>query len=155
MIYNEYIRFYNIENMQIKENNMNVTSNNITDFLDTVEYKRLSDINTLLKMFEEATNLKPKVWGSIVGFGKLHYKYASGREGFMPIIGFANRKQALTLYLSYTISDNPHLSKLGKHKVSKSCLYITKLDNVDLSILKKIIDESIDEVLNMNYERIE
>ena len=73
----------------------------------------------------------------------------------MPIIGFANRKQALTLYLSNSISDNPLLEKLGKHKTSKACLYINKLEDIDIDILKEIITTSIQETLSLGYERIE
>lgn len=97
---------------------MEITSNQIQNFLNTVEENRKNDVNILLELFEAATNLKPKMWGSIVGYGNLHYVYPSKRQGNMPIIGFANRKQALTLYLSNSISDNPLLEELGKHKTS-------------------------------------
>lgn len=134
---------------------MDITNTDLTEYLENIEEKRKDDINTLLTMFEDEINLKPKLWGSIVGFGNLHYKYKTGRQGNMPIIGFANRKQALTLYLSYTISDNPLLDKLGKHKVSVSCLYINKLADVDLSVLRELIRTSIQETLSLDYERIE
>lgn len=134
---------------------MEITQNNIKDYLYTIDSKRKEDIKTLLKLFNEVTNLDPKIWGSIVGYGNLHYKYASKREGNMPILGFANRKQALTLYLSYSISENPLLTSLGKHKVSKSCLYINKLGDIDLNVLKKIMEISFEEVLALGYERIE
>lgn len=134
---------------------MEITQSNISDYLHTIEPKRKEDINTLLTIFHDITNLEPKLWGSIVGYGNLHYVYESKREGNMPIIGFANRKQALTLYLSYSISDNPLLQSLGKHKVSKSCLYINKLADIDIDILKRIIKISFEESLNLGYERIE
>lgn len=73
----------------------------------------------------------------------------------MPIVGFANRKQDLTLYLSNSISDNPLLEELGKHKTSKACLYINKLEDIDIDILKEIITTSIQETLSLGYERIE
>ena len=134
---------------------MEITQSNLNEYMETVEPKRKEDINTLLTIFHDITNLEPKLWGSIVGYGNLHYVYESKREGNMPIIGFANRKQALTLYLSYSISDNPLLQSLGKHKVSKSCLYINKLADIDIDILKRIIKISFQESLNLGYERIE
>lgn len=127
---------------------MEITSNNIDQYVDNLDKNRKDDIVYLIKLFEELSNYKPQLWGSIVGFGNLHYKYASKREGNMPLIGLANRKAAITLYLSYTISEYEDLEKLGKYKVSKSCLYIKKLSDIDINVLKKIIVKSMEETLS-------
>ena len=81
------------------------------------------------------------MWGpSIIGFGSYHYKYESGREGDMPIIGFSPRKEALTLYLSSTFDRRDELlQQLGKHKTGKGCLYIRKLADVNLDTLNEMI----------------
>jgi len=95
------------------------------------------------KLMTEATGEPPKMWGpAIVGFGSYHYKYASGREGDMPIVGFSPRKQNLTLYVMFG-EQADLLKKLGKHTTSKSCLYIKRLADVDLPTLKKIINVSV------------
>ena len=104
------------------------------------------DCAVISKLMSEATGEKPKMWGpSIIGFGSYHYKYATGREGDMPIIGFSPRKRNLTLYvLWYGFEEHAELfKKLGKHTTSKSCLYIKRLSDIDLPTLKKIIKVSV------------
>ena len=104
------------------------------------------DCAVISKLMSEATGEPPKMWGSsIVGFGSYHYKYATGREGDMPIVGFSPRKQNLSLYvLMYGFAEQADLlKKLGKHTTSKSCLYIKRLSDVDLPTLKKIIKVSV------------
>ena len=85
------------------------------------------------------------MWGSsIVGYGKYHYKYESGREGDFFLTGFSPRKQALTLYIVSGFSINPELmEKLGKYKTGKSCLYVKKLDDVDREVLAQLVKESV------------
>jgi hypothetical protein len=100
------------------------------------------DCFTIAKLMKEATGAEPKMWGSsIVGFGTHHYKYASGREGDWPIVGFSPRKQNLTLY-AMAGHDRELLKKLGKHTVGKGCLYIKRLSDVDLPTLKKVIKKA-------------
>ena len=103
------------------------------------------DCAVISKLMSEATGEKPKMWGSsIVGFGSYHYKYATGREGDMPIVGFSPRKQNLTLYvLMYGEEQADLLKKLGKHTTGKWCLYIKRLSDVDLPTLKKIVKVSV------------
>jgi hypothetical protein len=93
----------------------------------------------------DVTGEEPKMWGSsIVGFGSYHYKYASGREGDWPITGFSPRKGDLTLYITGGLdSFSDLLPKLGKHKTAKSCLYIKKLSDIDVGVLRKIISKSV------------
>ena len=102
------------------------------------------DSLAILKLMTEITGEKPKMWGpSIVGFGSYHYKYPTGQEGDWPIIGFSPRKQNLTLYvLNGSAGENELLQKLGKHTTGKSCLYIKRLSDVDMSTLKKVVTQS-------------
>ena len=105
-----------------------------------------ADCAVISKLMSEATGEPPKMWGtSIVGFGSYHYKYATGREGDMPIVGFSPRKQNLTLYvLMYGMEEQADLlKKLGKHTSAKGCLYIKRLSDVDMPTLKKIIKVSV------------
>jgi hypothetical protein len=91
----------------------------------------------------KASRSEPKMWGSsIIGFGTHHYVYESGREGDWFLIGFSPRKQNLTLYIGVSEQDDALLKKLGKYKTSKSCLYINRLQDVDLPTLQKLIDRS-------------
>lgn len=117
----------------------------VEDFLNKVENEqKRKDSFELIKMMQQATKEEPKMWGpAIIGFGSYHYKYESGREGDMPIIGFSPRKQSLTLYVGLgDDSENPLLKKLGKYTTSKACLYIKKLADVDRTVLQKLINES-------------
>ena len=117
----------------------------VEDFLNKVENEqKRKDSFELIKMMQQATKEEPKMWGpAIIGFGSYHYKYESGREGDMPIIGFSPRKQSLTLYVGLgDDSENPLLKKLGKYTTSKVCLYIKKLADVDRTVLQELINES-------------
>lgn len=118
------------------------TSASVEDFITNVdnEQKR-KDSFTILKMMEKATKLKPKMWGSsIIGFGNLIYKSpATGREVEWFKIGFSPRKANLTIYLIDLKRHAEALKKLGKHKAGGGCLYINKLEDVDIKILEKMI----------------
>jgi hypothetical protein len=104
-----------------------------------------NDCQKLVKIMKEATGSEPRMWGpSIVGFGEYHFAYASGREGDWFLTGFSPRKQNLTLYiLSGFEGHKDLLSRLGKHKTSKSCLYIRSLEDLDLVVLKRLIRASV------------
>ncbi len=123
------------------------TSASVLEFIKQVpdETKR-KDSLALLKLFKDITGEKPKMWGSsIIGFGKYHYKSErSSQQGVWPLTGFSPRKQNLTLYIMLGLADYTSLlKKLGKHKMSGgSCLYINKLSNVDMTVLKQIIQKS-------------
>ena len=122
-----------------------VNDASVEGFLNSVEDdQKRKDSFEIIKMMKQATKEEPKMWGSaIIGFGSYHYKYESGREGDMPIIGFSPRKQSLTLYVGLgDDSENPLLKKLGKYTTSKACLYIKKLADVDRTVLQKLINES-------------
>jgi len=118
----------------------------VEGFLNSIDDEaRRRDALSLLDIMQQVTGTKPKMWGnSIVGFGKRHYRYASGREGDWFLVGFSPRKANLTLYLSYADIQNEALrQKLGKHKTGKGCLYIKQLADVDLSILRELIGQSV------------
>ncbi|MDA0684602.1 MAG: DUF1801 domain-containing protein [Bacteroidetes bacterium] len=119
----------------------------VVDFLNAVENpERKADAMKALDIMMEVTGEKPKMWGpSIVGFGSYHYVYASGREGDWPLTGFSPRKQALTLYIMAGFGHYDELmSRLGKHKTGKSCLYVKRLSDIDESVLRELIAASVD-----------
>jgi hypothetical protein len=117
----------------------------VEDFLAglTPEKKR-QDATALCELMQKATKLEPKMWGSsMVGFGDYHYKYESGHEGDTFLVGFSPRKANLTVYIMPGFEQYGELlSKLGKHKTGKSCLYLNTLDDVDLPTLRKIIQSA-------------
>lgn len=118
----------------------------VTEFLNGVENeKRRKDGKEMLKIMKEITGEKPMMWGpSIIGFGSYHYKYPSGQEGDWFKVGFSPRKNALTLYIMTGFERYAELmGKLGKYKTGKSCLYINKLEDVDMDILRELIRESM------------
>jgi hypothetical protein len=127
---------------------MEVTSKDIKAFLETVQDQRKDDVLKLIELGKKITKKEPKMWGTMVGFGKVHYRYKTGHEGDMFLFGFANRKQALTLYMSYDINQFEELKDLGKHKTGKGCLYINKLSDVNLDVLEKLIVKATEQLKN-------
>ena len=122
------------------------TNESVTDFLNKVTDKgRRDDCFAVLEIMKDITGEEPKMWGpSIVGFGRYHYKYESGREGEWMITGFSPRKGDLTLYIMPGLDAFPDLMKrLGKFKTGKSCLYIKKLDDVDPGVLRQLVKQSV------------
>jgi hypothetical protein len=119
------------------------------EYLSTItpEQKR-EDSLELLKLFEEITGEKAVIWGdSIIGFGQYHYKYQSGQSGDWFLAGFAPRKAYLTIYICPGLAKHKsQLAKLGKHKSSVGCIYLKKLSDIDLKVLKKIITDSVDDL---------
>lgn len=121
------------------------TGRSVPEFLEAVDNDdRRVDSHALCRLMTEVTGEEPVLWGSsIVGFGSRHYKYASGREGDWPRVGFSPRKQALTLYLNHLddgFSDYQNLlSQLGKHKTGAGCLYLKRLADADSDVLRQII----------------
>ena len=124
-------------------------SADVNAFLDAVENpRRRSDAKQLLALMRKVTGAPPMMWGpSIVGFGKYHYRYASGREGESLRVGFSPRKQNLVIYIMPGFSDYGEiLEKLGKFRTGRSCLYVNKLDDVDLVLLEQLVRESFREM---------
>jgi hypothetical protein len=118
----------------------------VTEFLNSVENDtKREDSFTILELMKEATGEEPVMWGdSIIGFGTYHYKYASGREAEWFLTGFSPRVQNLTLYIMDGFEEyDDLLGKLGKHSTGKSCLYVKRLENIDLEILKEMVEKSV------------
>lgn len=118
------------------------TSASVDEFIAGIENsRRRAETLAVLALYKEVTGLPPVMWGpSIIGFGTHHYAYDSGREGTVPAAGFSPRKANMTLYLGDKFDGaNELYASLGKHKKSVACLYINKLADVDLEVLREII----------------
>ena len=121
------------------------TKLSVTKFIGKVEDdQKRQDSQAILKLMKQVTKEEPKMWGdSMIGFGHFHYKSDSGREGDWFLTGFSPRKQNLTIYITPGFDKYESLMKqLGKHKTSKGCLYIKKLEDVDMKVLKQLIKQS-------------
>ena len=127
------------------------TNKSVNAFINSVDAKRQADCRLILKLMRTITGKKPRMWGtSIIGFGAYHYKYKSGREGDWFVTGFSPRKQNLTIYIMPGFSNYADLlAKLGKYKTSVSCLYVKKLEDVDINVLKKLITKSVQEMAKL------
>ena len=129
------------------ENKTKPTSASVDDFIASIENpRRRADALVSLAIYKEVTGLQPVMWGpSIIGFGSIHYAYETGREGDMPAAGFSPRKANMTFYVGDDFEGAEALyARLGKHKKSVACLYINKLDDVDLDVLREIIARQYD-----------
>lgn len=130
----------------MSENKTKPTDASVLEFLNNVEHEtRKADGFTLLKLMEEVTGEPATMWGpTMVGFGSYHYKYESGREGDHFLAGFSPRKARLSVYIMAGFEQYDELlSKLGKHKTGKSCLYINKLEDIDMDVLKELVEASV------------
>jgi len=128
------------------EAKMKLNDGDVQAFLNSVENEqKRADSFTVLRLMQEVTGEEPKMWGdSIVGFGSYHYKYASGREGDAPRVGFSPRKQNLTLYvMTGSEREDALLERLGKHTTGKSCLYVKRLSDVDQGVLRELVEECV------------
>jgi hypothetical protein len=137
----------------MSENKTKPTKLSVAAFIDALtDPSRRADAKALVKLMKRAAGEKPQMWGpSIIGFGSYHYRYDSGREGDMPLIGFSPRKSATVLYNTHASSDSKVLlGKLGKHTTGKGCLYIKKLADVDQKVLEAMIVKSV-AVLRARY----
>ncbi len=122
-----------------------VTTASPAAFIRQVEdERRRRDCQEVLALMQGVTGDAPKMWGtSIVGFGRYRYKYADGREAESLLTGFSPRKQNLVLYLGPGIENKELMARLGKHKTGKGCLYLTRVDDVDRSVLRALVEESV------------
>ena len=122
------------------------TGEDVEQYLNAFpDAKKRQDGLALLDLMREATGMEAKMWrGGIIGFGDVHYKYASGHEGDTGIVGFAARKTNLTVYLlSGFDGQEALLAKLGKHKIGKACLYIKRLDDISLPVLEELVRNTV------------
>lgn len=133
--------------MASTENKTQPTEQSVESFLDSVEDERKRvDSYTLLELIGEVTGDKPVMWGSsIIGFGTYHYKYASGREGDFMVTGFSPRKRNLTIYVMPGFDQYEQmLSRLGKYKTGRSCLYVNKLADIDMDVLRELLSAGVE-----------
>ncbi|MEM7428377.1 MAG: DUF1801 domain-containing protein [Pseudomonadota bacterium] len=128
------------------ENKTKPTSGDVSAFIASVENsRRRADSETMLSLMSRVTGMEPVLWGdSLIGYGQYFYKYKSGHSGNFPLTGFSPRKAATTVYVMPGFKQyDDQLSRLGKHKHSVSCLYLTRLDRIDLRALEEIISDSV------------
>ncbi|WP_233520554.1 DUF1801 domain-containing protein [Flocculibacter collagenilyticus] len=133
--------------MTMNQNKTVPTDASVIDFIINIDNPtKKADAHTLLTLMAELSGETATMWGSsIIGFGQYHYKYDSGREGDFLLTGFSPRKQNFSLYIMSGFSQYDELlAQLGKHKTGKSCLYINKLADVDIEVLKQLISLSLD-----------
>ncbi len=134
------------------ENKTRATKVSVAGFLEKkATGQQLADSKALVRLFKEVTGKPAKMWGpSIVGFGSYHYVYASGREGDAPLLGFSPRKPEIVLYVAPYLGDRGLKKKLGKHNAGAGCLYIKKLADIDLAVLRRLALASVT-ALNERY----
>ena len=127
----------------------------VDDYLNSVENEKKREASFVVKeLMEDVTGEEARMWGdSIVGFGHYHYKYASGRDAEWMLVGFAPRKRNLTLYIMSGFDEyDVLLGELGKHSTGKSCLYINKLEDIDMDVLRDLVDKSVQHMRDTNQE---
>lgn len=122
------------------------TAQTVESFLDKIESEQVrDDCAGLIKIMKKITGAPPKMWGpSIIGFGQYHYQYESGHEGYSCLTGFSPRKANISLYVMGSDNRVKLLEKLGKHKAAKGCVYIKKLEDVNISVLEELIKSSVE-----------
>lgn len=124
------------------ENKTVATTQSVADFIAAIDHPvRRTDAETLDRLFRDETGWQPQMWGAaIIGYGQYHYIYETGREGDFLATGFSPRKASLSVYIMPGYADmSSYLCRLGKYKTGKSCLYINKLADVDLGVLRTLI----------------
>jgi hypothetical protein len=122
------------------------TDSSVIEFIENVDsMKKREDAYKLLEIFTETSGFEAKMWGpSIIGFGSYHYKYESGHEGDAPLVGFSPRKAKISLYFAPGDPKREgQLKEFGKHTTGKACVYINKVADVDVEVLKELIKQSI------------
>lgn len=127
------------------------TDLSVPDFIAAVEPPaRREEALRLDALFRAVTGFQPVMWGSsIIGYGRYHYRYATGREGDFLATGFSPRKAAFSIYIMPGYANfGPILKDLGKHRTGKSCLYINKLSDIDTAVLKRLIRAGLDDLAN-------
>ena len=122
------------------------TESSVAAFIKKLpDAQRQKDALAIIEIMEKQSGFPPKMWGpAIIGFGTYHYKYESGHEGDCPIIGFSPRKAEFALYLSSAFEKRDELLKqFGKHKTGKACIYVKKLEDINVDVLKKMVAASL------------
>ncbi len=122
------------------------TDSSVEDFLESVDNEeKRADCLRILELMKKVTGEDPQMWGpGIIGFGSYHFKYDSGREGDWFITGFAPRKKEITLYILAGFAEHDDLmQKLGKYRIGKGCLFLKRIDDIDLSVLNELVERSV------------
>ena len=121
------------------------TAKTIPGFAKTIEDKqKQKDCRAIIDIMTKESGFEPKMWGpSIIGFGTYHYKYDSGHEGDAPLVGFSPRKTEFAFYIANFDGKEELLKRLGRHKTAKSCVYIKKVEDINVEVLKKMVTGSI------------
>lgn len=124
----------------------------VVEYLSKIDHQRKrEDAFAIMELMQEVTGKKPVLWGTMIGFGRYRYPLANGKTGEAFLTGFAPRKQSLTLYIMSGFDTyDDLLSRLGKYKTGKACLYINKLADVDSGILRSLVRQSFDHMVNTN-----
>jgi len=126
---------------------MQPTGGSVAAFIaEVTPAARRRDAETLVTVLSEISGREPVLWGTIIGFGSCHYRYPTGNEGDMPVLAFAPRKAASTIYLDSAERHRDALASLGPHTSSVSCLYIKDLEKVDQSVLRGILEQTLENV---------
>ena len=134
---------------RVAENKTKATKARVADYIAAIpDEERRSDCELLVKLMTSITRQPATMWGpSIVGFGRYHYKYESGREGDMCVAGFSSRKPNISIYvIAEGAGQKKLLARLGKHKMAKGCLYVRRMSDIDTKVLRELIVGSIAEV---------
>lgn len=132
---------------------MRSNTDSVKAFIDAIDHDRKrAEAYQLLQIFEEVTQLPATMWGpSIIGFGSYHYKYDSGHEGDSPLVAFSPRKAKISLYLGYESEERQaFVDKIGKVSKSKACIYVNKLADIDLGVLRELIKFTFDKYQALN-----
>ena len=135
------------------ENKTRATDASVTAYLSAIaDEGRRQDCLAIAGLMARITEAPATMWGTgIVGFGRYHYRYESGREGDAPVTGFSARKGDISVYLSATAPDQQALlARLGRHKMGKACLSIRKLSEVDMAVLEQLVAASVAEVKRLH-----
>ncbi len=124
----------------------------VEQFIDKLDQPQQSDTRLLCQIMTDITGYPPVMWGTaIIGFGSYHYHYQSGRQGEMAAAAFSPRKGKLAIYLTNDVTSTPELlGKLGPHQTGKVCLYIKKLSDIDVQILRQLIADSYKYVMSQH-----
>lgn len=130
-----------------KKNKTAETDADVVQFINSFveDDQKRADSFKLIELMRKWSGFEPRMWGpSIIGFGSYHYKYASGREGDAPLIGFSPRKKEFSLYVFAPDDENKRLlDELGKYRISKACIYVKRLNDIDLTTLEKLCKATI------------
>nr|WP_317632205.1 DUF1801 domain-containing protein [uncultured Flavobacterium sp.] len=137
------------------KNKTEFTSEDVSAFIEKVESEqKRQDSYELIKLMEHVSQEKATMFGpSIIGFGKYHYKYASGHEGEAPLLGFSPRKAAISLYVNFGDEQQEDLiSKLGKYTMGKACIYVKKLSDINIDVLTSLMEQTV-KLISEKYKR--